>query len=108
MKIKKFRIRLLAFFRSRIQFLVIVLVCFFSNVSIPSFSQDNTMYYLHAVPQSLELNPALQYRCRIFVELPVLSSIGISINSTGAGYHDAVHYGTGSKKDTLYYDFNNL
>ena len=72
------------------------------------YSQDNTLYYLQAVPQSLELNPALQYRCRIFVELPVVSSIGLSFNSTGAGYHDAIHYGTGAKADSLYYDFNNL
>jgi len=84
---------------------IFLLVIFSSRVLL---SQDNTLYYLHAVPQSLELNPALQYRCRVFVELPVLSSIGISLNSTGAGYHDAIRYGTGSKKDSLYYDFNNL
>jgi hypothetical protein len=82
---------------------------FLFSISIPHlYSQDNTLYYLQAVPQSLELNPALQYRCRIFVELPVLSSVGLSINSTGAGYHDVIHYGTGAKSDSLFYDFNNL
>jgi hypothetical protein len=85
------------------------IVCLLSGLSIHSlYSQDNTLYYLQAVPQSLELNPALQYRCRVFVEIPVLSSIGLSINSTSAGYHDAVHYGTGQKADSILYDFNNL
>ena len=71
-------------------------------------AQDNTLYFLHAVPQSIDLNPAIQYGCRMFVELPVLSSIGVSLNSTGAGYHDLIHYGTGSQSDSLYYDFNGL
>jgi hypothetical protein len=80
---------------------------FSSGISIVS-AQDNTMYFMHSIPQSIHTNPALFYRCRTYIELPVLSGIGLSYSNSGFGYHDALHYGTGRQSDSLIIDINNL
>ena len=68
------------------------------TITLSGFStlsaQDNTLYFMHSLPQSIHTNPALFYRCRTYVELPVLSGIGFSYSNSGFGYHDALHYGT--------------
>jgi hypothetical protein len=48
------------------------------------------------------------YECRTYVELPVISSIRYSYGNSGFGYHDALHYGSGSNSDSLIIDFDNL
>ncbi len=72
------------------------------------FAQNNTLYFLHAAPQTLELNPALQYRCNIFVELPVISSIAVGINSTGASWHNAIRYSDLNNAPVFLVAFNTL
>lgn len=71
-------------------------------------AQNNTLYFMHPVPQAIHTNPALYYNCRTYVELPVLSTIHYSFANTGFGYHDALHYGSGSNADSLLIDMDNL
>jgi len=75
---------------------------------LTAFSQDNTMYFMHNLPQAIHTNPALHYRCRTYIELPVLSSVQYSFASTGFGYHDVIHPGTGSRADSLVIDVDKL
>ncbi len=71
-------------------------------------AQDNTLYFMHSVPQAIHTNPALFYRCRTYVELPVLSGVGLSYSNSGFGYHDALHYGSGRNADSIIIDLDNL
>ena len=63
---------------------------------------------MHAIPQAIHTNPALFYKCRTYIELPVISSIHYSYGNSGFGYHDALHYGTGAQSDSIIIDIDNL
>ncbi len=53
-------------------------------ISRPLFSQqNNTLFFMHSVPQSNFLNPAVQNDCRLFIGLPVISSVHINIANSG-------------------------
>ncbi len=52
-------------------------------------SQDKTQYLLHEIPQTLNLNPAIQYECRSFIELPIISEIQAYYRNNGFSYHQA-------------------
>ena len=82
---------------------LIILVCPPLTVA-----QDNTQYFMHAIPQAIHTNPALFYKCRTYIELPVISSIHYSYGNSGFGYHDALHYGTGAQSDSIIIDIDNL
>jgi hypothetical protein len=71
-------------------------------------AQNNTLYLIPSVPQTNQLNPALKHKCRVYVSLPVISSIRQSTRNTGFGFHDAIHQGTGAQSDTYYLDVDNL
>ncbi len=60
------------------------------------------------IPQSNQLNPALFKLCRIYVELPVISSVKVNIRNTGFGYHDVIQRGTGSQSDTYLVNVSSL
>ena len=87
----------------RIFFITVILIRI-SQVS----AQNNTLYLMHSVPQSNQLNPALRHPCRIYIALPVISSVRQSTRNTGFGFHDAIHTGTGAQSDTYYLDLDNL
>lgn len=71
-------------------------------------AQDNTLYPLKVIPQSNQLNPAYIHPCRVYIELPVLSSIRLSIRNTGFGFHDAIHTVAGDASGTYSLDLENL
>ena len=50
--------------------------------------QANTLYLMHAVPQSNLLNPAVQIHCRYYVGIPLLSSIHFNYSNTAFTYKD--------------------
>ena len=83
-----------------------IIVCCISLSGIQA--QNNTLYFMHHVPQAIHTNPALYYHCKTYIELPVLSTIRYSYANSGFGYHDALHYGSGSNADSLIIDINNL
>ena len=76
--------------------------------ALPARAQNNTLYFMYPVPQTIHTNPALFYQCRTYIELPVLSTIRYSYSNSGFSYHDAIHYGTGSRSDSLIIDLENL
>jgi len=70
--------------------------------------QNNTLYLMPSIPQANQLNPALRHPCRIYIALPVISSVRQSTRNTGFGFHDAIHTGTGAQSGTYYLDIDNL
>lgn len=76
---------------------------------IPAASaQNNTLYLMHSIPQVNQLNPALRHPCKIYIALPVISSVRLNLRNTGFGFHDAVHTGTGAQSNTWFADLDNL
>ncbi len=60
----------------------------FVITSLLGFSQqDNTLFFLHDIPQSNFVNPAVQIRCRQYFGLPLLSTMHFNANSTGFSYN---------------------
>ena len=86
--------------------LFILLVLIYIPTKI--ISQDNTMYQLHQLPQANILNPAVDFGCKLYVELPVISSIQFAYNNTSFTYQDLIHQGTGQRADSLIIDLDNL
>ncbi len=71
-------------------------------------AQDNTLYLMPEVPQANQLNPAYFKLCRIYVELPVISSVKLNIRNTGFGFHDIISRGTGDQANTYLVDVSSL
>ncbi len=72
------------------------------------YAQNNTLYLMYSIPEANELNPALRHPCKIYLELPVISSFRLNIRNTGFGFHDAVHTGTGAQSGSWTADLDNL
>jgi hypothetical protein len=77
-------------------------------VPIRFLGQDNTMYMLHQLPQANMLNPAVDFPCKFYIELPVISSIKFAYNNTSFSYKDFIRQGTGNRADSLIMDFDNI
>ena len=73
-----------------------------------TIAQDNTMYLMPDIPQANQLNPAYFKLCRIYVELPVISSVKLNIHNTGFGFHDAISRGTGDQANVFLLDLTKL
>jgi len=69
-----------------------------------NFAQDNTLYFMHDIPQSISLNPAVNFRCNFYIEVPLLSSLQFGYNNNGFGFNDFIHRGTGARSDSFVYD----
>ncbi len=98
-----FRTYLLEKVISRILFTFLVLI------RLPLVSaQNNTLYLMHSIPQDNQLNPALMHPCRIYVSLPVISSVRQNIRNTGFGFHDVFYSDTGDQSGDYYADLDKL
>jgi hypothetical protein len=84
----------------------IYLLLIFNNPSL--IAQDNTLYLMPDIPQANQLNPAFFKLCRIYVELPVISSVKVNIRNTGFGFHDAIQSGPGIQSNTYLVDMTSL
>jgi hypothetical protein len=65
-----------------------VLVCLFSNGFIVKSQQNNSLYFLDRVPQSIQLNPAFQPSCNFYFGIPALSAIEINAGNNALGVSD--------------------
>lgn len=50
--------------------------------------QSNTLFLMHSVPQSSQLNPAVQPECRIFIGLPVLNTVYFNYSNSSFTYNE--------------------
>ncbi len=92
----------------RISHKTIILVVILTQLHFIVIAQDNTLYHIPVIPQANQLNPALIHRCRVYVELPVISSIKLNIRNTGFGFHDAVHSDEATGPDVYFLDLEKL
>jgi len=69
---------------------------------------NNTLYLMQNVPQSNQLNPAIQPECKVFLGFPGLSSIYLNYANNGFTYNDIIKDGTGLQKDSLVVDINSF
>jgi hypothetical protein len=63
---------------------------------------------MNSIPQANQLNPALGHSCRIYISLPVISSVRFSIRNTGFGFHDVFYKGSGTNSENYYLDLEKL
>ncbi|MFT5749253.1 MAG: hypothetical protein ACI93S_000506 [Ancylomarina sp.] len=69
---------------------------------------NNTLYLMKNVPQSNQLNPAIQPECKVVFGFPGLSSIYLNYSNNGFSYNDIIKDGTGLQKDSLVVDINSF
>lgn len=74
----------------RIQLFIVLLI--FSHLSTKG-QQNNTLYFHHEIPQSTLLNPAIQDTCKLFIGIPVLSSIHFALGNTAFSYNTIIRNG---------------
>ncbi|WP_421921210.1 DUF5723 family protein [Marinifilum sp.] len=67
---------------------------------------NNTLYLMKNVPQSNQLNPAIQPECKVFVGFPALSSIYFNYSNSSFAYDDVITDGTGIRSDSLVVNVN--
>ena len=75
-------------------FLTMVFVC-------AEAQQNNTLYFMDGIPQSNQLNPAIQPKCGFYFAVPIISSLEINAGNTAVGFNDVFLYK--SSTDSLYY-----
>ncbi|HEX2934151.1 MAG TPA: DUF5723 family protein [Bacteroidales bacterium] len=57
---------------------------------VVSGQQNNSLYFLDRVPQSIQLNPALQPSCKFYFGFPALSGIEINAGNNALGIRDVL------------------
>lgn len=65
-----------------------ILVCLFTHSFLAKGQQNNSLYFLDRVPQSTQLNPALQPSCSFYFGIPALSAIEINAGNNALGVSD--------------------
>jgi hypothetical protein len=64
--------------------------------------QSNSMFFMDGIPQSNQLNPAIQPRCNVYVGLPGLSSLEINGGNSAISFSDVFHKGTGVRDSLVW------
>ncbi len=65
---------------------------------------DNTLFFMHTIPQSNLVNPAVQIPCKVFVGMPLLSSIHFNYSNSYFSYNDILS----KSGDSLHANINYL
>ncbi len=87
--------------------LLLIAGLFISNLGSAQ-KMNNTLYLMQNVPQSNQLNPAIQPDCKVVIGFPGLSSIYFNYANNGFTYKDVIKKGTGLRKDSLVVDINSF
>ncbi len=58
------------------------------NLKIVS-AQDNTIYWMNHLPQSINTNPAKQSDCKFFLDLPIIPNFSVDLAHSGFTINDA-------------------
>lgn len=71
-------------------------------------SQDKTQYLIQELPQTISLNPAIQYTCKNYIMLPGISGLSAFIRNNGFSYNQVFEGGRGVSADSLRIDYDRL
>ncbi len=66
---------------------IIIIIALLILSKLGFSQQDNTLFFLHNIPESNFVNPAVQIRCREYYGLPLLTTLHLNLNSTGFSYN---------------------
>jgi hypothetical protein len=70
-------------------------------------SQPNTLYFMKGIPQTKDLNPARPgIESGFYISMPLFSKLDLSANTNNWSYSDLIHWGTGTRTDSLVVDMN--
>ena len=72
-----------------------------------AFATPNTLYFMEYLPYQSVMNPALQPRCRSYVELPAISTISLYANTGGLSLNDFVYVKEGQLVTFLHPEYGN-
>jgi hypothetical protein len=82
------------YFFSEILYLLNKRIILFINVlslfSISNAQESSTLFFMHTLPQSNLTNPAVQIPCKVFVGMPLLSSIHFNYTNSYFSYNDII------------------
>jgi hypothetical protein len=67
----------------KIHLLIRLVFILFLFPAVVLSQQNNTLFFMHSIPQSNFLNPAVQQDCRLFIGLPVISSVHVNAANSG-------------------------
>lgn len=71
--------------RTIYQFCILAVCCLLSLFSSNAIAQDNLLYNMHRIPQSIQMNPAIQPACKVYVGLP---GVKAHFNHSGPAFRD--------------------
>ncbi|RXQ87627.1 hypothetical protein EO244_16275 [Ancylomarina salipaludis] len=95
-------------YKTRLKYSLLLFVGLFMSNLLSAQKMNNTLYLMQNVPQSNQLNPAIQPECKVFLGFPGMSSIYLNYANNGFTYNDLIKDGTGLQKDSLVVDINSF
>jgi len=84
-------------------YLLFTFLCFNTIVYA---QQDNTLFFMHELPQANFVNPAVPSTCKLFIGFPALSSVHANYSNTAFTFKDA--FTKGSNGDSLYFNADKI
>jgi hypothetical protein len=84
---------------TRVYTLILLTILSFNTVYS---QQDNTLFFMHELPQANFVNPAVSSTCKLFIGMPALSSIAANYSNTAFTVRDVLTTRNGS--NLLYFN----
>ena len=78
----------------------LAILIFFFSINVGYSQQDNTLFFMHELPQANLVNPAVPSTCKLFIGLPVLSSVSANYSNTALAVREVFDKKQGA--DSLY------
>lgn len=73
--------------------------------SVALYAEVNTLYFMNYLPYKIYMNPAFQSNCDTYVELPIISTIGVDVNAGALSVSDIIKNSNGKMVTFLHPDF---
>ena len=70
-----------------------------------SYAEVSTLHFMNYLPYKIYMNPAFQSNCDTYVELPVISTIGVEVNAGALSVNDIIKNSNGKMVTFLHPDF---
>ncbi len=70
-----------------------------------SYAEVSTLHFMNYLPYKIYMNPAFQSNCDTYVELPVISTIGVDVNAGALSINDIIKNSNGKMVTFLHPDF---
>ncbi len=82
---------------------IFIFLVLFITISLQSFAQNNTLYFMDRLPQNNMLNPAFHLNNKLYIGFPGISSFGFKYSNSGFNFNDISFL---DPDDTLVFSLN--